>query len=112
MPSPNKTFRRTSTADTNKAVAVESDATLNGIIVANGSAEARYVKLYNKASAPALGSDTPVIVVACPAANTIQLQGINESFSKGIALAITKKQVDTNEEAVAAGDVSLTLQYT
>lgn len=112
MASANKSYRLTSAATTNKKAAITTDAILNGIIAANGSAEARYVKLYNKATEPALGTDTPLIVVAIPKESTVQLSGINESFSAGIALAITKKQLDTNEEAVAAGDVSLTLQYT
>ena len=48
-------------ATTNATSTKASAGTVYGIIVANASAETRYLKVYNKASAPTVGTDTPVL---------------------------------------------------
>lgn len=107
----NKTYRFTSEGSTNAKSAVATDATLQGVVIANGSTETRYVKLYNLKVAPTLSSSVPVLVFAVPKESTVIETGFNEAFSAGIAHAITKKQIDNNEEAVAAADISLTISY-
>lgn len=110
MPSPSKTYRLISGATTNLTSVHASDTSLNGVVASNGTAGVLFLKLYDKASAPVLASDKPKLVIAIPANNTFQAdwpRGV--SFSKGLALAIVKGKLDDNAEAVAAGDVSVTL---
>lgn len=78
----------------------------------NGAADA-YFKLYNKASAPTVGTDTPVATIYLPkgAARTINLTDLGVVFSTGIAYAITGVGTDADTTAVAAAQVVGLLGY-
>jgi len=73
----------------------------------NTAAYTVFVKFYNKASAPTVGTDTPVwtlpIVQGTSYSRTFPF---GKSFSTGIAYAITKLQADSDTTAVVAGDVT------
>jgi len=73
----------------------------------NTSASIRYFKLYNKASAPTVGTDTPVLTIPI-AANGQYLANFEfgKYFSTGIAYAITGALADGDTTNVAAGDVT------
>ncbi|MBS1180452.1 MAG: hypothetical protein H6Q99_332 [Proteobacteria bacterium] len=80
----------------------------------NAAAAVRYLKLYNKASAPTVGTDTPVVTLplAPSAVFDIDLVPIGQYFSTGIAFALTTGSADSDTGAVAAGDVvGLALWY-
>lgn len=65
-----------------------------------------YIKFYNKASAPTVGTDVPILKVAVPAgAMATMPHGPGVTFSTGIAYAITKLVADSDTTVVAAGDV-------
>jgi hypothetical protein len=76
----------------------------------NNSAAVKYFKLYNKASAPTVGTDTPVAVVGIPVSgNNFVMDGnpwAPVRFSTGIAYAITGAVTDADTTAVAVNDVS------
>lgn len=73
----------------------------------------RYVKFYNKASSPTVGSDTPVAVFGMPGtgggALPIPPSGMN--FSLGVALAMTTGAAHSDTNGVALNEVVLTLCY-
>lgn len=76
-------------------------------IIASGGATGRYLKLYNKASAPTVGTDVPILTFWIRA-NTdidINVSDIGLNFSTGIAYAITGGPTDADTVAAAAGDV-------
>lgn len=80
----------------------------------NNAAYAVFLKFYNKASAPTVGTDIPVIVVGVPATATgaavsFDLDGFN--FSLGIAYAITKLIADSDTTVVVANDLQGGFQY-
>jgi len=110
-------FRRLSTADIN-AIAVKASAgkLLAGAIF-NESASKRYVKFYNKASAPAPATDTALLVftlVLQP--NTLVyidqvLGSTGHSFTTGISYAITAALADADVTAIAANEVTMNLLY-
>lgn len=84
--------------------------------VANTHATAwRYLKFYNKASAPTVGTDVPVHTLAIPPGQSISLLDLcgnyGISFATGIAYAITGAAADNDTTAIGAGDVILTAQY-
>ena len=102
-----------SAATTNTGYAKASAGTLYGIACSNVSASVRYLKLYNKASAPTLASDTPVLVIPIAAASVanFQLGPLGLRFSTGIAYAITGGVADTDTTAIALGDCKMFLSY-
>src|ERR1700719_2003730 len=80
---------------------------VNGIVLSNNAASARYVKFYDKAASPTVGTDVPLFTVILeqsivPAAIHIG-QGI--PFTNGIAFAITTGVADTDTGQPAADDV-------
>lgn len=108
-------FRRVSTADTNLAVIKGAAGKLMSGLIQNLSAATKYVKLYNKASAPTLASDVPVFTISVFANGAVDLTNLlgstGHTFSTGIALAITGALADTDTTAVAAGDVVINALY-
>tara|TARA_R110000851_G_C12949684_1_gene553147 strand:- start:66 stop:932 length:867 start_codon:yes stop_codon:yes gene_type:complete len=74
------------------ATSVSTSATKVSILhLVNSVATARYFKMYNKASAPTVGTDTPFFTVSLPTgATTFQLPAlVGIDFSLGISYAIT-----------------------
>lgn len=103
---------RSSTADTNLVSVKGTAGTLYGVSVNNTNAAARYLKIYNKASAPVLATDIPVLVIPIPAGGTAtQDFSVGLRFSLGIAMALTTGAADTDTGAVAAGEHKVALSY-
>lgn len=104
-------FRLISAATTN-ATSVKASAGAVGFIYAvNLNAAVRYLKLYNKASAPTVGTDAPIATLPIPASTTgagfmIPIPN-GVAFTTGIALALTTGYLDTDTAAVAAGEIFL-----
>jgi uncharacterized cupin superfamily protein len=107
--------RLLSAASTNSTLAKSSAGQVYGWYITNNNASERYVKLYNKASAPTIGTDTPVITLLIPG-NTAGA-GTNVNFSAGIAFATgigygtTTGYADNDTGAVAAGEIIVNLFY-
>ena len=72
-----------------------------------------YLKLYNKASAPTVGSDTPVQVFGIPPATgfNVPLGPNGAKFTTGIALAIVQGIADSDNTSTAANQVNLAYGY-
>lgn len=102
-----------SAASTN-ATAVKTSATNVGMLSAhNLSASLRYLKVYNKASAPTVGTDVPVMTIPLPAGAVIHvpIPAMGLRLVTGFALAITAGVADADATAVAAGDVVVNWSY-
>jgi hypothetical protein len=73
------------------------------------------VKLYNKATAPTVGTDTPLLTIPIAANSKADLASIVAAvglyFSSGISIAITGAFADSDTTAVAANDVLVQLLY-
>lgn len=109
-------FRLVSAASTNATNVKASAGTLGAIVVTSINAAMRYLKLYNLAVAPTVGTSTPVFIVPIPgntagsgAAIPLPSQGIN--FSTGIAFALTTGPTDADTGAVAASEICVSLAY-
>lgn len=104
-----------SAASTNATSVKASAGQLYAVQVFNTNAAARYLKLYNKASAPTVGTDTPVKVITIPG-NTAG-GGVAVEFSKGVtfgtglAFALTTGAPHTDTGAVAANEIVVNLDY-
>jgi len=114
---PSTPFKLVSAATTNATNVKASAGVVYGIYASNVNAAARYLKMYNKASAPTVGSDTPVHTFIIPG-NTagagtnipVPTRGIN--FSLGISFALTTESTDAGTTAVAANEIVVNLNYT
>jgi hypothetical protein len=73
----------------------------------NAAAAVRYIKLYNKATAPTVGTDTPAVTLALgpSAAFTLDLSNIGLYFATGIGFGLTVNSADADTTALTAGDV-------
>ena len=101
------TISRVVSAATTNATSVKASAgQVYGWVLCNNVASAKFVKLYNKASAPTVGTDVPVMTITVPANQTVIIElGNGIKFGTGIALAITGAYADADTTATAAGDV-------
>jgi hypothetical protein len=102
-----------SAAGTNATSVKAGPASIGTIILSNTSLSTKFVKFFNKASAPTVGTDTPVLQFAVSAGQTLD---ISTSFaglrlSTGFAYAITGGSALLDTTAVAAGDVLVNITY-
>jgi hypothetical protein len=106
-------YKLISAATTNAtSVSATANTLLYGYYISNTNAAVRYVKFYNKASAPTVGTDVPVLVLAIPASGAANVSfpaGIN--FTTGLAFATTTGAADTDTAAVALNEVIVNLAY-
>lgn len=92
---------------TNATSAKASAGRLYKIRGLNASASVRYLKVYNKASAPTVGTDVPVLTLALPASQVFDIDFDNIGFylATGIAYALTTGSADNDTGALTAADV-------
>lgn len=101
------TRRLLSAAATTNATSVKASA---GVVYriggSNTAGAGRYLKLYDKATAPTVGTDTPVqtFFLAQSAAFVLEWPA-GRYFANGIAFAFTTGQADADTGALTAGDV-------
>lgn len=92
-------------ATTNAGTAKASPGYLHAVTAYNAAASARYLKFYNKASAPTVGSNTPVLTIALPPAASFSFNFAGLYFSAGIAFAMTTGAADADTGALTLADV-------
>lgn len=109
-------YKLISAATTNATSVKASAGTLYSITASNINASPRYLKIYNKASAPTVGTDTPVLVFLIPgntagAGTNIPIGLPGYEFTTGIAFALTTGAADSDTGAVAASEIIVNLGY-
>ena len=108
-------YKLISLATTNANVVKASGGNLYSIVAIGLSSTVRFLKLYNKATAPIVGTDIPVMTIPIPA-NT-QGAGISipfsmgVNFSLGISIAITAGSADNDSVAILDNEVLINLTY-
>lgn len=105
-----------SAATTNATSLKASAGQIYGIQVYNTNAAARYLKLYNKASAPTVGTDVPVKVITIPgntagAGSNVSFGDLGVAFATGIAYALTTGAADSDTGAVALSEIIVNIDY-
>lgn len=108
-----KDYNITSAASTNAAAIKTSAGNVRRLVVTNTTATARFLKLYNKASAPTVGTDVPVLILTVPAYGTVNLdcKAAALVFGTGIGIALTAAAAYTDVAAVAAGALVVKISY-
>jgi hypothetical protein len=106
----NASARIPSSAASNNATVVKASAGdvlhIHGL---NATAGVKYLKLYNKATTPAPGTDNALLLgvyaLAASAPFSIDFGALGLYFPAGIGLALVTGASDTDNTGVAAGDI-------
>ena len=108
-----------SAASTNGALILTGTSGLQAFYATNTGAAAAFVKLYNKATAPTVGTDIPEMIIPVPAAAggvpgvaTLPMGFNGFRFALGLGIAITGGAADNDTTAVAAGQVKVKISRT
>jgi len=95
-----------SSANSVNATAAKASAgklySVNGF---NSSASVTYLKFYDKATAPTVGTDTPALTLALPALSVFSYDLGGLAFATGIGYGLTTVAADNGTTAVAAGAI-------
>ncbi len=118
-PAPTTPYFVNSIASTNSALIITGTSGLQAFWATNTGATAAYVKLYNKATAPIVGTDVPEMIIPVPAAASgvpgiasVSIGFSGFRFALGLGIAITGGVADSDTTAVAAGQVKVKLSRT
>lgn len=108
-------YKLISLASTNANIVKGSGGNLYSITAIGLTSTVRFLKLYNKATVPTVGTDVPVMTIPIPAntqgAGVVVPFSIGVNFPLGIGIAITSGSADNNAVAIGAGDVIINLTY-
>ena len=99
------TMSGTSTASTNAANIKSSAGYLTELTLSNPTATAAYMKIFNNAGTPTVGTDSPVINIPIPANSfqSFQFGILGKRFGTGIAVCITGAASDFDTSNAVAG---------
>ena len=102
-----------SAATTNSTLVKNAAGTLYGMVISNTGAAAAFVKLYNLATAPVVGTSAVVLTIPVPAGGTVSINWgpLGMRFGTGIGLAITNLAPDADTTAVALGQVKVATSF-
>lgn len=105
-----------SAASTNATNCKNAAGVLYGFTITNTNASPRFVKFYNKASAPVCGTDTPALTIAIPGNTSVGGHSANVpadglAFPTGIGLCTTTGIGDGDTGAVAANELAISVFY-
>jgi hypothetical protein len=109
------TYHTAVAAASGNPTSVKTSAGVIGMIsVHNKSAGVIYLKIFNKASAPTMATDTPVFNFGIPAASVLNLNipAMGLRMSTGIAYGLTGGQALLDNTALVAGDAVININYT
>jgi hypothetical protein len=109
---PTAAFRLLSAAASDNAVNIKaSGGNVHKLQGRNAAAATRYLKLYNKATAP-VSTDAPVLTIELAASAVFDLDLRGLYLATGIGMRITTGQADNDTGVLTAADiVSLNLSY-
>ena len=106
-------FILNSAATTNATSVKASAGTIYSITISNVGAAAVFVKIYNLATTPTVGTSTIALTIPVAASGVanIQFAATGMRFGTGIALATTNLVADTDTTVVAAGQIKVLMSY-
>lgn len=115
-PAPATPYFVHSAATTNGALILTGTSSVHSLWATNEGASPAYIKLYNKATAPTVGTDVPEMTIPIPAAASgvpgvanPNMGFIPFRFALGLGIAITRNAVYTDTTAIGAGEVKVKL---
>lgn len=105
-------YKLQSAATTNATSVTAVSTVLRNLNAYNTTATIYYLKLYNKASAPTVGTDVPVMTIPLAVTPTPTMPSLPAGllFPLGLALAITLNATDSDNTAAVTG-IQINLGY-
>ena len=102
-----------SLATTNALLVKATGATVFSITASNIGATTRYLKIYNKATAPVVGTDIPILTIPILTGNiqNINLGTFGLRTLTGLGIAITAGALDNDVAVIGAGEVKVLIAY-
>jgi len=102
-----------SSAGTNSTLVKTNSAAIGTCVLTNTTASFKFVKFFNKATAPTVGTDTPIIQFPIPPNSSldISMSYCGMRFVLGLGYVITGGAALLDTTSVAAGDVLVNLSY-
>ena len=102
-----------SAASTNATTLKASAGSVLGFVCSNNGAAVAYLKFYNKASTPTVGTDVPFQVFSVPAGGQVEgfINPLGGRFTTGISFGMTMLVADGDTTAVAATQLKFTGLY-
>lgn len=106
-------YKLIAAASTNATNLKNVAGTIGGIVAINLTAAVKFLKIYNKATAPTVGTDVPVFTIPIPASTDGNgfVWNVPITLSAGISFAITGAAADNDTTALTAGDVVVNIAY-
>lgn len=105
-------YKLISANSTNSTLVHAGTTRLASYFVSNQNASARFVKLYDKATAPTVGTDVPKWTIAIPGGSAANLSFAEPIlFVLGLGIGTTTGVADADTGAVAATEVVVNLGY-
>lgn len=106
-------YHLVSAASTNDTSVKPSPGKVYTLIALNKNAAVRYLKMYDTAATPTVGTDVPVLVVPLPQNVTVVMPfgDVGVDFAAGIGLGLTTGIADNDTGAVASADIVVSLAY-
>lgn len=98
--------RVTSAATTNSTLVAAGKRRLDRIALTNVAVAAKFIKFYDKATAPTVGTDVPIATFGIPASGNLHLTGLRVYTILGLGFAITGAAPDADTTATAVGDIN------
>ena len=115
-PAPATPYFVNSAATTNGALILTGTSSVHSLWATNEGASPAYIKLYNKATAPTVGTDVPEMIIPVPAAvggvpgvANPNMGFIPFRFALGLGIAITRNAIFSDTTAIGAGEVKVKL---
>lgn len=109
-------YHLVSAGSTNATSVIAKPCRLTFILCSNVNAAVRYLKIYDLAAAPTVGTDVPLLTIPLPgaAAGTgipIPLPQGGIGLAKGLAFALTTEATDAGSTGVSASESVVNLAY-
>lgn len=102
--SPFNPYRLVSGASTNATFVPCTLGLVTMLQAINNGTTWAYLKIYDKASSPTVGTDTSILCIGLPPGGG-SIDAFSFAIAKGLAFAITASPADSDTTAVAAGQV-------
>lgn len=106
---------RTISANTTNSTLISAyPCYLTGVSLIDINASPAWIKFYNKATAPTVGTDTPVMTLEVPGNGVIENITFPEGgiyFDTGLGFGLTTALADNSTAAVAANEVIVNIFY-
>jgi hypothetical protein len=105
-------FTLNSAATTNANNIKASAGRVYSVDAINTTGASKFLRLYDKASAPTVGTDVSYRTVLIPASSSVHLEwAAGDAYANGIGLAITNLIAYNDATAIAANDVQVSVKY-